>query len=177
MSVYTVRGITRVTAVTQLPVHVIRYWTELYGTVIGAERLPDGEWTFTAEALQFFTTLATDRMTAASRDELETVVPVRNHAETALPPAIESTPSPDIVSAPDARAYVEKNPHSETAAVTAQLNTLTARTEHLSLHIEDLAEETKQLQVLLTRIIDLLTPRSSHGAREKTVRAWHPPRL
>lgn len=175
MSAQTVYGITRLAATTRLPVPSIRYWAEMYGALIGAERLSHGEWIFGDKAVQFFTMVATEQATAAARNW------------------DPSEPAPSDMVGPDIRAD----------AVTAKLDALTARTEDLSLHIGDLAEETKQLQVLLTRIIALLGPTQTTRpaqmirptqpalvARQsttpqptkqkvevKTVRPWHPPRV
>lgn len=175
MSAQTVYGITRLAATTRLPVPSIRYWAEMYGALIGAERLSHGEWKFGDKAVQFFTMMATERATAAARK------------------SDPSEPDPSDMLGPDTHAD----------AVTAKLDALTARTENLGLHIEDLAEETKQLQVLLTRIIALLGPTQTTRpvqitrptqpalaarqsttpqptqpkAETKTVRPWHPPRV
>lgn len=157
MTAQRVYGITRMSAKTRLPVPSIRYWAEMYGGLIGAERLSHGGWRFNDEAVRFFATVATEQTRAAAQAGAAT----DDRGDTQCDAQVDA----------QAGARVD----TEADAIRAQLATLTTRTEHLSLHIEDLAEETKQLQLLLTRIIALLAPTSSVGTREKTVRPWHPP--
>lgn len=147
-------GIEAMAIRTNLSVASIRYWAELHGDLIGAHRTVEGVWHFSDGAAGFFRQLTHHLGTAS---------------DTARKSGVQRA-------ADEAAASVEPETKVRILAK-SRISQLADQITALELHVIDLAEETKQMQVLLSRIIELLTPPDSAVERTRLVRAWHPRRV
>lgn len=71
------------------------------------------------------------------------------------------------------RAYAEKEREKQSTPPPEE-DAVMQKLKHLNVYVEDLAEESKQLQVLLSRLIEMLTVEQRPRG---IVRRWVPPRL
>lgn len=167
----------------------VRYYAEEYGRFLGLERGAGGLWAVAEIHLIFFKALADGKSVtqairaaesggrgalapasagpAGPRPTVRTPAPlrVRRPQQAAAGPGARPEPLPPRVS----RRYPADAEKSTAPAA------LTARLEDLALHIEDLSEETKQVQVLLSRVIALLD--DARGPGSPAVQPWDPPDL
>ncbi|MBO8142032.1 MAG: hypothetical protein H0Z37_07630 [Firmicutes bacterium] len=118
---------------TGLSIPQVRYYAALYGDFLGASRSAAGDWRFTRGHLPFFRALAEGRGPAAA---LQAVLGDREPA-----PAEETVDGTGPAGPPGGE-------RGDSA--------LEERMDELFLQMQDLYEETKQVQILLTRVIELL---------------------
>lgn len=172
-------------ATANLSVPTVRYWAELHGDLLGIRRTPTGEWRFTDIAVAFFHTLGAMGPSPSSAAE---DAPANAHDDDAHDRAFPGATSrdqvfpyeasPDDVSHDESLLY-ESEPGEfrldelhHTDDRIHELDDEHDRLHDIAIHMSHLWEETKQMQRLLSRIIELLTP-----TLEKTVPANDPAHL
>lgn len=130
----------------------IRYYIEMYRDFLGLSRDANGEWTLTAEQVNFVAALAAGGS-------------VHEAVHTGCRAARRDRAHP-TETAPIVRRDIDDSEHWPI---------LSDRVNDLAVHLEDLSEETKQVQILLSRIISLLD--GSARPLPASVRPWEPPEL
>lgn len=142
-----VKGIEQVAAESNLTVPAVRYWAETRGDALGIRRDALGEWHFSPEAAAFLRELGRLQSNRAPG-----------------PGAKQKTPSKPAV-------------QQQLAALGASLAELEERHRDLALQGAHLAEEMRQVQLLLSRVMELMSPPTPPGGRPRVVRPWRPRRL
>lgn len=130
----------------------IRYYIETYRDFLGLHRDAEGQWALTAEQITFIAVLA-DGGTVQEAMDTGTRA---SHRKRTRP----RETAPNVHRASDDSAH---------------LPILSHRVDNLAVHLEDLSEETKQVQILLSRIISMLD--GSARRVPASVRPWEPPDL
>jgi len=148
----------------------VRRFAEAYRDFLGLRRAGDGDWTFTAEQLRFLGVLAAGGTAAQAGAALRA-------GRLAAGPQTEAVPRPaPIQDAPaDSQPAGAALPAEPQAAAAPAPRELWDRIDDVALCLEDLAEETKQVQILLSRIIALLE--AGQHAAPAPVRPWVPAEL
>lgn len=155
----------------------VRRLAETYRDFLGLRRPAHGEWTFSPGQLRFIGVLA------AGGTPVQAGSALRSAAWPATPPTslqagapLGAHPAPP--DGPRATAAVADGPGPDSQAGSnpdLAHRDLLDRIEDLTLCVEDLAEETKQVQILLSRIIALLE--DGGRAERASVRPWEPAEL
>src|SRR5690606_13331773 len=155
----------------------VRFYAETYGEMAGLLRARDGGWLAAEAHLPLFQALAAGRSLAEGL--LAVTAPTALAAAAADPsvPAVAKPPADDPESPgppgpADALGSADALGPADTAGSSAGL---AARIEDLALHLEDLSEETKQVQLLLARIISILD--ITRRPLLPGVTPWEPPDL
>ncbi len=167
----------------------VRYYAEEYGRFLGLERGAGGLWAVAEIHLIFFKALADGKSVTQAIRAAESggrgalrarfrgpgrASADRSDTRTAPgPPA--ATGSGGTRCAPEPLPPRVSRRYPADAEKSTAPAALTARLEDLALHIEDLSEETKQVQVLLSRVIALLD--DARGPGSPAVQPWDPPDL
>lgn len=171
---------------TGLPIPKVRFYAALYGDFLGAAGGPLDEWRFGPDHLPFFHALAQGLPPAAALRAAGTAaaapppdnplpnVPPGLHAREASPPTPSAEGLPpagapavrpagtDLTSGRTASPGAGAAAAAETAdgrasqPTSGSLADLTERVDELSWQVQDLLEETKQVQILLSKAIRLL---------------------
>lgn len=128
----------------------VRYYADAYRDFLGLKRDADGRWELSGAHVRFMAVLAQGGTPAQATAALRGAVWLHDD-EPSLEPAHAHDPA--HVHRPD----------------------LAARVDDMALYVADLAEETKQIQMLLSRIISLLD--GSARPLPESVRPWEPPDL
>lgn len=144
----------------------VRYYVETYCDFLGLSRAHDGQWKLTAEQMNFVAVLAGS---GAIDRAIECIDPFHT-ADSYRSEWNEPTGSDAAFSDAPRNGVTRSGPTGD-----EQLLTLTDRIDDLSEHLQDLSEETKQVQILLSRIISLLD--GSSRPLPASVRPWEPPDL
>lgn len=134
-------------AAANLPVPTVRYWAHTHGHLLGIRRTPTGEWHFTDIAVAFFHTLS-----AMAAPES---------------PVVEDAPADISCDELPADVFHDEFEHTElrldelhhTDGRLDGVGDEDDRLHDIAIHMSHLWEETKQMQRLLSRIIELLTPK------------------
>lgn len=124
----------------------LRYYADTYRDFLGIESGSDARWQLSAAHLRFMTVLAKGGTPAQAAAALRGEGPA-DEPNFAAVELDEPGPKADLA----------------------------ARVDDMALYIADLAEETKQIQVLLSRIISLLD--GSARSQSAAARPWEPPEL
>lgn len=156
----------------------VRYYADTYRDFLGLKRDAHGRWELSAAHLRFMAVLAHGgtpaRATAALRGAVwlhgDAMAPARSAAGV-VPPSSSAGHSRHPERAPGDGPTLEPARDQNHA----HEPDLAARLDDMALYVADLAEETKQIQMLLSRIISLLD--GSARPLPETVRPWEPPAL
>lgn len=177
-----------VAVMTGLPIPKVRYYAHLYGDFLGATCSPFGDWTFRAEHLPFFRALAQGLPPATA---LKAVVdpaftlpgPPVGHTDGYAAGNVQRDCGGDVQRHPatgsqrhpPADAYhtsgaddpssghLAEKPAPARPPLTAPVRDLDERLDELTLQVQDLCEETKQVQILLSQVIGLLQAHAATG--------------
>lgn len=165
----------------------VRFYVETYCDFLGVERDPDGDWGLTADQMHFIAILAAGGTIAEAMGVLPSMAGSAAHGRPEVGPGTgEGSPTISEMLSMDQpglkRSRVAAGQVSECAVHRPTVDrssvdgtTLTDRVDELAIHLEDLSEETKQVQILLSRIISLLD--GSARPLPASVRPWEPPEL
>lgn len=162
-----------------LPCAQLRRYAETYREFLGMQRSADGQWEFSAAHLRFIQVLAAGGTAAEAADALRGYrrpISVNGSPDVPSPPLHAATAKHGAHGdAVDEKAVSRAQPEEADAASPPAADHLLQRVDDLALHVEDLAEETKQIQILLSRVIALL----DDGGRRRPgeVYTWEPVEL
>lgn len=154
----------------------VRHYAETYRDFLGMKRDADGQWEFSAAHLRFLEVLAAGGTAAEAIDawrgkERPSVV------TDAASEQVQCAPDRDTAdeTAADEAPIPQPQLRPPTVIDRSAADALFERVDDLALHVEDLAEETKQIQMLLSRVIALL----DEGGRRRSgeVHMWEPKEL
>lgn len=155
----------------------VRFYAETYGEMAGLLRARDGGWLAAEAHLPLFQALAAGKTLAEGLLAMTAPTPLAAAAADPSVPAVAKPPadepeSPGPPGPADALGSADALGPADTAGSAAGL---AARIEDLALHLEDLSEETKQVQLLLARIISILD--KTRRPLPPGVTPWEPPDL
>lgn len=145
----------------------VRRWAENYRDFLGLRRGDDGQWMFSAAQLRLLGALAARGSLLQTTETPSGARPPEGASSSFRPHVGDPVPT--------ARPGADADPTAGGFANSPAEGELLARLDDVALYLQDLAEETKQVQILLSRVIALLE--ADGRTAPAHARPWEPEEL